>query len=540
MSRPSKSIPVRSRRRALAIVTVAALLSPLITLVDAAPPASAATEGFCPAPLELDTNKDSGMLAGVPVDVNQSQARLAGVPELRELRGIMWDRNPPFVPWGSNTTRTLRQVAAQEGIKTRTEYINAVQWDQHLDFMALERIAESSYNFPQFLHQRTNGGSIYTITRNGYGLSGENLQWNGMDSDVPSIIVGAIDWWGVREYDALKAANGRFNSANGHLHTLIDPSHTGVAFAVNQDNGMSVALVADRPAVSGQSSVQGDQLITVGVSPSAVYASPPQVVAVGSRVGFVLAPYSANASCIHGTFSSSHPSIATVSADGVVTGLRHGATTITFRSGTQSYQFRVAVKPPARVSGGGFAFTDVSFNRPFFSEISWLAQQGLTTGNGSGEHREYRPDTSISRGAMAAFMYRLAGSPAFTPPSVSPFTDVSTNHPFYREITWLAAQGITSGWKTDAGVEFRPGNYINRDAMAAFMYRFEGSPAYSPPAQSPFADVATSRAFYKEIAWLAQTGISEGWQSGSKVTFRPFSQVQRDAMAAFVYRLSNL
>lgn len=480
------------------------------------------------------------MLVGVPVDVNQSQARLAGVPALRELRGIMWDKNPPFVPWGSNTTRTLRQVAAQQGITTRNAYVNAVQWDQHLDFMALERIAESSYNFPQFIHQRTNGGSIYSLARNGYGLSGENLQWNGMDSDVRSIIVGAVDWWGVREYDSLVSANGRFNSANGHLHTLIDPSHTGVAFAVNQDNGMSVALVADRPAVSGQSSVQGDHVITVGVHPSAVYASPPQVVAVGSRVSFVFDAYSANASCVSGTFTSSNPSVATVSADGVVTGLRHGAATITFTSGTQRTQFRVAVKPKAQVSGTGFAFSDVSFNRPFFTEISWLAQQGLTTGNGSGEHRSYRPDTSISRGAMAAFMYRLAGSPSFSPPAKSPFIDVPTSHAFYREIAWLASQSITSGWNTPAGTEFRPGASINRDAMAAFMYRFEGRPAYSAPAKSPFADVSTGRAFYKEIAWLAETGVSEGWRSGNTATFRPLSQVQRDAMAAFIYRLDRL
>lgn len=540
MSRPLQSTVARSRRRALAVVAAAALVAPLISLTQPAPVAEAAAPGFCQPSLNLGTNKDSGMLVGVPVDVDQSQARLAGVPALRELRGIMWDKNPPFVPWGSNTTRTLRQVAAQEGITTRDAYINAVQWDQHLDFMALERLAESSYNFPQFIHQRTNGGSIYSLTRKGYGLSGENLQWNGMDSDVPSIIVGAVDWWGVREYDALVSANGRFNSANGHLHTLIDPSHTGVAFAVNQDNGMSVALVADRPAVSGQSSAKGDHTITVGVHPSAVYASPPQVVAVGSRVSFVLNAYNANASCVNGTFTSSNTAIATVSADGVVTGLRHGATTITFASGTQRYQFRVAVKPNAQVSGTGFAFTDVSFNRPFFTEISWLAQQGLTTGNGSGQHREYRPNTSISRGAMAAFMYRLAGSPSFTAPARSPFLDVATTHPFYKEITWLAAQGITTGWKVPGGSEFKPGASINRDAMAAFMYRFEGEPAYTPPTQSPFADVRVGRAFYKEIAWLAETGISTGWQNGSRVTFQPFSQVQRDAMAAFVYRLSNL
>ncbi|GAA3295980.1 hypothetical protein GCM10017708_34790 [Arthrobacter citreus] len=38
-----------------------------------------------------------------------------------------------------------------------------------------------------------------------------------------------------------------------------------------------------------------------------------------------------------------------------------------------------------------------------------------------------------------------------------------------------------------------------------------GSPAYTPPARSPFADVSTGQQFYKEMAWLADQKISTGW-----------------------------
>ena len=44
---------------------------------------------------------------------------------------------------------------------------------------------------------------------------------------------------------------------------------------------------------------------------------------------------------------------------------------------------------------------------------------------------------------MAAFLYRYAGKPSFTPPSKSPFPD--TPRPktqFYKEITWLASRRV--------------------------------------------------------------------------------------------------
>ena len=47
--------------------------------------------------------------------------------------------------------------------------------------------------------------------------------------------------------------------------------------------------------------------------------------------------------------------------------------------------------------------------------------------------------------------------------------DVPANSQFYKEIAWLAEQGITKGW--DDGT-YRPGEPIHRDAMAAFLYRY--------------------------------------------------------------------
>lgn len=183
-------------------------------------------------------------------------------------------------------------------------------------------------------------------------------------------------------------------------------------------------------------------------------------------------------------------------------------------------------------------FTDIPAGTQFHREISWLGSTGISTGYPNGT---YAPLSSVNRDAMAAFLYRLAGSPDFTPPSASPFTDVATNNQFYKQITWLAAQEISTGWTEEDGTKtYRPLQSVNRDAMAAFLYRFAGKPAFTPPATSPFADVATNNQFYSQITWLANTGITTGWAEGNGTkTFRPVSAVNRDAMAAFLYRFGS-
>ena len=172
-------------------------------------------------------------------------------------------------------------------------------------------------------------------------------------------------------------------------------------------------------------------------------------------------------------------------------------------------------------------FKDIPLDFPFVQEIRWLAQSGITTGFSDGT---FRPSASVERQAMAAFLYRAAGSPDFEAPAVSPFTDVRPTDPFYTEIAWLAEQGITTGFSDGT---FRSTAPIERQAMAAFLYRWAGEPAFTAPATSPFSDVATSHPFYAEITWLARVQITNGYSDG---TFRSLTPVARDAMAAFLFR----
>ena len=113
------------------------------------------------------------------------------------------------------------------------------------------------------------------------------------------------------------------------------------------------------------------------------------------------------------------------------------------------------------------------------------------------------------------------------------FYDIHKNMPFYQEIQWIGAQGITTGYPDGT---FRPADNVERGAMAAFFYRYAGQPEYVMPSTSPFRDVSVGSSFYREITWLHSTGIANGWQDG---TYRPVDPIRRDAMAAFIYRYAH-
>lgn len=194
------------------------------------------------------------------------------------------------------------------------------------------------------------------------------------------------------------------------------------------------------------------------------------------------------------------------------------------------------VEAPAEANTGGIdltllripALVDVAPGNLFFDEINWLAARGITSGF---PDATYRPLDSIHRDAMAAFLYRVAGRPEFTPPAKSPFSDVSPAGPFYREITWLLSEGITTGYPDGT---YRPQSPVNRDAMAAFLYRSAHKVSCGDPAaDSTFSDNPAGRQFHYEIDWMACFGISTGYPDGS---YRPDEPVHRDAMAAFIKR----
>jgi hypothetical protein len=163
----------------------------------------------------------------------------------------------------------------------------------------------------------------------------------------------------------------------------------------------------------------------------------------------------------------------------------------------------------------------------------------LTTGMARASFSEqnvYRHWKPVTREAMAAFMYRYAGAPEFTPPAKPSFTDVPRNHKFYREIEWMKKQGLTTGIREGGKLAYRPKSSVSREAMAAFLYRYAGKPAFDATQAQTFRDVPRGHQFAREINWMSSTGITTGVQASGGLVYQPLTAVKRDAMAAFLHR----
>lgn len=184
-------------------------------------------------------------------------------------------------------------------------------------------------------------------------------------------------------------------------------------------------------------------------------------------------------------------------------------------------------------------FADViKDSTPHYDHILWLAHEGISEGWDAGNGgRVFRPYADVTRADMAAFLYRLAGSPAYevTNTDMAAFSDADASTPHLKEVCWLASTGISTGFPDGT---FRPYESIARIDMAAFLHRLAGWMGAPEPegAGKSFPDVTTGMAHAEDVAWLSAAGITTGFPDG---TFRPYDSIVRCDMAAFLHRLDG-
>jgi len=207
--------------------------------------------------------------------------------------------------------------------------------------------------------------------------------------------------------------------------------------------------------------------------------------------------------------------------------------------GAHAFTVKFVSDTPDTVAGSvstgstvGVYFWDAPPGAAFATEINWLAGAGITTGNTDGG---FGPLGLVDRQAMAAFLFRLQNPDAQKPTcATSPFPDVPVSNEFCGEIAWLATTGVTTGY-TDG--KFRPAATVDRQTMAAFLYRLKHPGATTPACTTaPFVDVPVGQQFCGAIAWLKTQNITTGYTGG---LFKPGNKIERQAMAAFLYRLQH-
>jgi hypothetical protein len=117
-------------------------------------------------------------------------------------------------------------------------------------------------------------------------------------------------------------------------------------------------------------------------------------------------------------------------------------------------------------------------------------------------------------------------------PLVNPFIDTK-GHLFENAITWLAAQGITSGCNPPDNDRFCPNDFVTRGQMAVFLVRAFG---YSDNGGGNLF-VDDNGLFYENAAdRLFTAGVTQGCNPPTNNRYCGEDFVTREQMAAFLVR----
>ena len=174
--------------------------------------------------------------------------------------------------------------------------------------------------------------------------------------------------------------------------------------------------------------------------------------------------------------------------------------------------------PAGAVAGYG----DVGEGTWYTDAVQWSTDNGIADIAGFC----FGPDTPVSRGETAVWIYNMENQPAAgNSHSFTDVTDASQND----AISWMANTGITTG---TSPTTFAPDETLKRAQAATFLHRLAGEPA--APAHS-FVDVVTA---WQQggVSWMAHTGITTGT---SPTTFAPEDTLTRAHLVTFLYRYQD-
>jgi hypothetical protein len=142
-----------------------------------------------------------------------------------------------------------------------------------------------------------------------------------------------------------------------------------------------------------------------------------------------------------------------------------------------------------------------------------------------------------SVGAMTTYTFRnIAAShliqATFYPASwVNPFKDVAEKNWYFRAVRYVNANGLFDGISSDT---FAPDEAMTRGMFVTVLWRLENKPVVNYAMN--FTDVKEDQWYAEAVRWAASEKIAKGYGDG---TFRPSAPVQRQELAALLYRYAQ-
>jgi len=146
-------------------------------------------------------------------------------------------------------------------------------------------------------------------------------------------------------------------------------------------------------------------------------------------------------------------------------------------------------------------FPDVPVTSSFCGYIKWAKNTGIAYGYSNGTYGAANP---VTRGAMAAYLYRIANpGKGATKCTSKPFTDVPVSDTFCAVITWMVDSGITYGV---GGGKYGTTLPVTRQAMASFLHRIFTTPTVLKQAAPPRWSPKGTEQSIKGVTFLAPSG----------------------------------
>lgn len=225
--------------------------------------------------LDLGVNKGKEDYQEKRVIVNPNKLRYEQfLSEVRDIRAKSWESNVPYTLEADNKKgTTIRDIAKEYGYETRDEYVNAIEWSDDLEKIAIQRSFEQTYT--GLGSKRPDGAGIKSATINGNYSNKEILTADTVDPNYTdpagkwsySKLVNANN---MSQYEILLKENGVMTDWNSKFHDLLNPSYKYVGFAEVRDinKGPTYATAELASEISNNNSeltnISGEYTLSIG------------------------------------------------------------------------------------------------------------------------------------------------------------------------------------------------------------------------------------------------------------------------------------
>lgn len=179
----------------------------------------------------------------------------------------------------------------------------------------------------------------------------------------------------------------------------------------------------------------------------------------------------------------------------------------------------LSLRVPALAAVEDTGFSDVDASAWYAEAVAYVQEKGIM--NGTSE-TTFAPNTTTTRGQMAAILYRAAGSPSAA--GSTAFSDVPETAYYAQAVRWASANGIITGYQDNT---FRANNPVTREQMTVILWRYAGSPTATTASLSDSASVSSYAV--SAVNWAASNNIVAA-VSGS--AFQPQGPATRAQIAA--------